>query len=190
MQCSTKIFEDIYGKKEETDLACRGNSKCSKSNLKPPCCLKIPTLWEQEAYPIFFFFCIQMTAIWKLIDQAQCNAEGHKLCRQAVGFESPSSGSTNCGQYLPPKAAMRIKELIIVKCLELCLAYRWYDMCVFKIIIVGVPIMVQRKQMRLGTMRFWVRSLASHSGLRMQRCYELWCRSQSRLGSSVAVAVA
>ena len=30
-----------------------------------------------------------------------------------------------------------------------------------------------------------VRSLASLSGLRIQHCRELWCRSQTRLGSSL-----
>ena len=38
-------------------------------------------------------------------------------------------------------------------------------------------------------MRLWVPSLASSSGLRIQRCQELWCRSKTRLGSGVAVAV-
>ena len=38
-------------------------------------------------------------------------------------------------------------------------------------------------------MRIQVRSLASLSELRIQRCQELWCRSQMRLGSGVAVAV-
>ena len=36
--------------------------------------------------------------------------------------------------------------------------------------------MAQRKKIRLGTMRFWVPSLASLSRLRIQRCRELWCR--------------
>ena len=36
----------------------------------------------------------------------------------------------------------------------------------------------------------WVRSLASFSGLRIWHCHELlWCRSQTRLGSGIAVAV-
>ena len=39
-------------------------------------------------------------------------------------------------------------------------------------------------------MRLQVRSLASLSGLRSRRCRELWCRSQTRLRSDVAVAVA
>ena len=43
---------------------------------------------------------------------------------------------------------------------------------------VGVPIMVQRKQIQLGTMRMRIRYLASLSGLRIQRCRELWSRSQ------------
>ena len=39
-------------------------------------------------------------------------------------------------------------------------------------------------------MRLRVWSLASHSGLRIRCCYELWRRSQTRLRSSVAVAAA
>ena len=46
------------------------------------------------------------------------------------------------------------------------------------------------KRIRLGTMRLQVRSLALLSGLRIQCCCELWCRSQIRLGSGIAVAVA
>ena len=38
-------------------------------------------------------------------------------------------------------------------------------------------------------MRTQVRSLASLSGLRIQHCRELWCRSQLQLRSGVAVAV-
>ena len=34
-----------------------------------------------------------------------------------------------------------------------------------------------------------VRSLASLSELRIQRCRELWCRSQKQLGPLLAVAV-
>ena len=53
----------------------------------------------------------------------------------------------------------------------------------------GVPIVVQWKQIRLGTMRLWVRSVASLSGLRIWRCHELWCRSKKQLRSGVAVCV-
>ena len=38
-------------------------------------------------------------------------------------------------------------------------------------------------------MTMWVWSLASISGLWIQHCYELWCRSQIQLGFGVAVAV-
>ena len=34
-------------------------------------------------------------------------------------------------------------------------------------------IVAQQKQIRLGTMRLWVGSLASLSGLGIQRCHEL-----------------
>uniref|UniRef100_A0A480HJX6 Uncharacterized protein n=1 Tax=Sus scrofa TaxID=9823 RepID=A0A480HJX6_PIG len=54
----------------------------------------------------------------------------------------------------------------------------------------GVPIVAQWKQIRLGTMRLRVRSLPLLSGLTIRRCRELWCRLQTRLGSRVAVALA
>ena len=50
--------------------------------------------------------------------------------------------------------------------------------------------MVQQQQIQLGTMRLQVLSLASLSGLRIWRCRELWCRSQMRLRSGVAMALA
>ena len=48
---------------------------------------------------------------------------------------------------------------------------------------------VQWRRVLLGTMRLQVPSLASLSGLRIQRCHELWCRLQMRLGSGIAVAL-
>ena len=59
-----------------------------------------------------------------------------------------------------------------------------------KILELGVPIMAQWKEIWLASMRTQVRSLASLNGLRIQRCQGLWCRSQTRLGSGIAVAVA
>ena len=53
----------------------------------------------------------------------------------------------------------------------------------------GVPIVAQRKPVWLGTVRLRVPSLASLSGLRILRGRALWCRSQTRLGSRVALAV-
>ena len=54
---------------------------------------------------------------------------------------------------------------------------------------VRVPVVVQRKRTRLGTMRLQVQPLATRSGLRIRRCGELWCRLQTQLGSGIAVAV-
>ena len=53
----------------------------------------------------------------------------------------------------------------------------------------GGPVVAQQKQIRIGTMRLQVRSLALLSGLRIRRCCELWCRLQTRLGSQVAVVL-
>ena len=39
-------------------------------------------------------------------------------------------------------------------------------------------------------MRLQVQSLALFSGLRIRRCHELWCRSQTQLGSHRLAAVA
>ena len=41
----------------------------------------------------------------------------------------------------------------------------------------------------LGTMKFWVRTLALLSGLGIWCCPELWCRLQMQLWSYIAVAV-
>ena len=57
------------------------------------------------------------------------------------------------------------------------------------ILMGGVPVAEQQKRIRLGNMRFRVRSLASLTGLRIQHCCELWCRSWIQLGSGVDVAV-
>ena len=47
--------------------------------------------------------------------------------------------------------------------------------------------MTQWKRIHLGTMRLQVRFLVSLSGLRIRHCRELWCGSQTRLGSGIAV---
>ena len=65
----------------------------------------------------------------------------------------------------------------------------WID--IMKNSIVGVPIVAQwLTNPTRDFMRLWVRSLALLSGLRIWCCHELWCRSQIRLGSLVAVALA
>ena len=53
----------------------------------------------------------------------------------------------------------------------------------------GVPVMVQWKQIQLGTMRLQVQFLTSLSGLRIQCCHELWYKSQMQLRSCIAVAL-
>ena len=53
----------------------------------------------------------------------------------------------------------------------------------------GVPFVAHGKWIQLGTRRLRVRSLASLRGLRIGHCHELWWRSQTQLGSGVAVAV-
>ena len=52
----------------------------------------------------------------------------------------------------------------------------------------ALPVVVQWKQIQLGTMQ--VQSLALPSGLRIRCCRELWCRSQMWLRSHIAVSVA
>ena len=50
--------------------------------------------------------------------------------------------------------------------------------------------MAQWKRIRLGNIWLQVWSLASLSGLRTRHCHEQWYRSQTCLGSCIAVAVA
>ena len=59
-----------------------------------------------------------------------------------------------------------------------------------KIFDLGVPVAAQQKWIQPVTMKLWVQSMASLSGLRIWRSHELWCRSQKRLRPSVAVVVA
>ena len=47
----------------------------------------------------------------------------------------------------------------------------------------GVPIKVQQKWIWIVSMRMHGWSLASLSGLGIQHCHELWCRSQTQLRS-------
>ena len=49
--------------------------------------------------------------------------------------------------------------------------------------------MVQQKRIRPGTMRLQVLSLALLSALRIPPCHEIWCGSQTGLGSGVVMAV-
>ena len=49
--------------------------------------------------------------------------------------------------------------------------------------------MAEQKRIRLGTMRSQVQSLALLSGLRIQRCREMWRWLQMWLQSGLAVAV-
>ena len=53
----------------------------------------------------------------------------------------------------------------------------------------GFIVVAQWKQIQLVSMRLWVQSLASLSGLGIWHCCELCCRSQTQLGSYVDVAV-
>ena len=59
-----------------------------------------------------------------------------------------------------------------------------------KISFSGVLVVAQRYRTWIVSMRMWVGSLASLTGLRIRCCRELWCRSQMQLRSCIAVAVA
>ena len=65
----------------------------------------------------------------------------------------------------------------------------WYLAKESRIFNGGVPVVAQRKRIWLVSMRTQVPSLASLSGLRIWCCHELWCRSQTWLGSGIAVAL-
>ena len=59
----------------------------------------------------------------------------------------------------------------------------------FKIFSWEFPLWLSKLRTQLVSMRMQVRSPALLSGLKIWRCHELWCRSQTQLGSHVAVAV-
>ena len=53
----------------------------------------------------------------------------------------------------------------------------------------GYLIVAQCGRIQLVSLGMWLRSLALLSGLRIQCCHEMWCRSQMQLRSDIAVAV-
>ena len=55
--------------------------------------------------------------------------------------------------------------------------------------LLGVPIVAQQKQIQLGSVRLWDRSLPSLSGLMIWHCCELWCRLKMWLRSVIALVV-
>ena len=70
---------------------------------------------------------------------------------------------------------------------DLALSVLW---CGFKTLALGVPVVAQWLMNPTRNHEVSVRSLASLSGLRIPHCRELWCGSQTWLGSHVAVALA
>ena len=86
-------------------------------------------------------------------------------------------------------------ELLWLKCIwHLWRMYNWGSPIVVLTAIIknideGVPIVAQQKWIWLASMRIQVWPLASHSGLMIWHCHELWCRSQMWLRSAIAVAV-
>ena len=89
------------------------------------------------------------------------------------------------GSLLPPSGLIRCQEMAVGRML---LGQARPEVLEFN--RARVPTVTQWKETRLVSMRRRVQSLALLSGLKIQRCRELWCRLQMQLGSGVAVAVA
>ena len=78
-------------------------------------------------------------------------------------------------------------SLYVVHCI--LIKWFWSTFLPLKIRNSGVPIIAQRKWIRLGAVRLRVWSLALLSELRIRHFRELWCRLQTWLKSGVAVTV-
>ena len=72
----------------------------------------------------------------------------------------------------------------------ICLENKDSMFCLNNFLCLGVPVVAQWKRIWLASTKTQVRFLASLSGLRIQHCSDLWCRSQTWLGTDMAVAVA
>ena len=73
-------------------------------------------------------------------------------------------------------------------CWECCFGYRHDKEDHLKIVFGSSRRGSVVNGIQIGTMRLQIRSLASLSGLRIWHCHELWCWSQTWLGSGIAVA--
>ena len=80
-----------------------------------------------------------------------------------------------------PELLVKVKVDTVLKCI--------FVFFIKMGILWGVPVVAQWKRIQLGTMRWWVRSVASLSGLRIWHCHELWSPSQMWLRSCIDVAV-
>ena len=79
---------------------------------------------------------------------------------------------------------------LIPRELQIKTTVRYHFTLVRTVIVKKPPVVAQRKHIWLASMRTQVQSLAFLSGLRIWYWCELWCRTQTWLGSWVAVAVA
>ena len=93
----------------------------------------------------------------------------------------PWSGNL-CISWLGPKIKISFKKICINVFMVILIGPN--ATLLFKDNKIGVPIVAQQK--RIMRLRVW--SPALLSGLRIQHCCELWYRSQTWLGSGIAVA--
>ena len=98
-------------------------------------------------------------------------------------------GGLDLWGHLPKARAKVVQLCVITNLLMSFLGFGSYIVS-FKNSAPGVPIVAQWKWIWLGPMRLRVWSLALLRKLRIRHCRELWCRLQTQLGSSIAVAVA
>ena len=117
---------------------------------------------------------------------------------QNIAFWSPGSSNLLCliifscsqlREHVGPQPSFHTNGLVVTR---LSSSHRKPCSTLFQLIRNrrGVPEVEHWKWIWPGIMRLWVWSLASVSELRIRRCCELRCRSQTQLGSGVAVAAA
>ena len=112
----------------------------------------------------------------------------------------PKNGTNKSIHKLPPNS-IQYTNNHSVSCPPVCRPVLGKSMTVLHVSLIlkglvdnktflRVPVLAQRKQIRLGIKRLRVQSLTLLSRLKIQHCHELWCRSQTQLRSGVTMAVA
>ena len=147
----------------------------------------IPTLvligqWNCFLHLSFFFF-------WPCLWHVDVPGPGIKPVPQQWPKPTASNNTRSLTARSPGKYLLVFLYSLNVKSISYFCIHKNVFLFVCFLNILGIPVMAQWKRIWLAGVKMQVQSLASFSGLRIWLSHELWCRSQMRLRSGIAVAV-
>ena len=132
----------------------------------PPCSLQHYLQWSRHGN--------NLSVYWEMNKEDECVCVHTYICMYTNIYTNIHTVYV-MGYY----SAIKKNEILLLVAIQMNLEG----------IILG-EISQMKKYTRLVSMITQVQPLALLSGLRIQHCHELWCRSQMRLGCGIAMVVA